>query len=574
MEKQKHIFGMTRRILSVMFLLGAVVLSVITTVHVSRLLLDSDASANLILGEKIAREGGILSATWVYSTELCVLDTQLVYAFLFKLTSDWFAVRVAGALIMQAFLLGSYGYLARQTKMSFNAFCVTGAVLLLPISVAYGRIVLYHNYYMPHITLDFLMIGLFLSAGRKDHWLKGTMWTILRCALLCGIAFCTGMSSIRQLMICGVPLLAAVVLNALLAENGQGEGRLSRLKMQIPSITLAGAAVVSMLAGYLLNTNVLTKIYQVQTYENEILKMEDTEGIMNIIRGFLSAIGFQDYSALFSAKGIVSVALLIAMILILILTFHTIRHTMDESARFMQIYMLMCLFTMTSVFLFLADGNWLYELYYVPVLVWILPALGKSEIRPPEETGKNTDKKEWLRLILGTDTRPMNMHRLVSVAVCMLLAVSGIYYSIFFNKPSEYGTEITYSGLNYTDIGTAESLRPVAEYMKEQGFTLCYATYWNAGVITELSDGQVRSVSVEAGTRRRPIRYYTWLTDLNLRDSEWLAKQKVCLLADIELESQLEEMKDVRDTVVELKDFDGDIVYEIKDPLAFADIMS
>ena len=41
-------------------------------------LLDSDMSSEMILGQLLARNNGILSDQWYYSTELRVLNTQLI----------------------------------------------------------------------------------------------------------------------------------------------------------------------------------------------------------------------------------------------------------------------------------------------------------------------------------------------------------------------------------------------------------------------------------------------------------------------------------------------------------------
>ena len=48
-------------------------------------LLDSDMSSEMILGQLLARNNGILSDQWYYSTELRVLNTQLIYALFFRL---------------------------------------------------------------------------------------------------------------------------------------------------------------------------------------------------------------------------------------------------------------------------------------------------------------------------------------------------------------------------------------------------------------------------------------------------------------------------------------------------------
>ena len=210
-----------KRILCAALLLLALVVSFRTAWIVSSTLLDSDASSELILGEKLAREGGILSSTWFYSTELRVLYNQIVYSLLFRLFSDWSLVRFLGAVIMQLLMLGAFYFLSRQAKIPFERFCVGGAAMLLPFSVAYGRIVLYHNYYIPHIIVVLTTVGLYLSLAKENR--SERKWAFpLKAALLCLLAFGGGLGGVRQLMICTGPLLVSVFLSALFSENGAG----------------------------------------------------------------------------------------------------------------------------------------------------------------------------------------------------------------------------------------------------------------------------------------------------------------------------------------------------------------
>ena len=48
-------------------------------------LLNSDDSSELVLGRLLASENRLLSKNWYYSTELRVVNTQIFYAFFFKL---------------------------------------------------------------------------------------------------------------------------------------------------------------------------------------------------------------------------------------------------------------------------------------------------------------------------------------------------------------------------------------------------------------------------------------------------------------------------------------------------------
>ena len=65
----------------------SLILSIFTTWHVTGHILDSDASSEMVLAQQLSQNGGILSRDWIYSTELRVMSTQLVFAPLFLLFS-------------------------------------------------------------------------------------------------------------------------------------------------------------------------------------------------------------------------------------------------------------------------------------------------------------------------------------------------------------------------------------------------------------------------------------------------------------------------------------------------------
>ena len=97
---KKQVFALVKRVLCVLLLILSLVMTIRTAWTVSTTLMDSDTSSELVLSEKLAREGGIMSDSWVYSTELQVIDCQIIYSLLFRLTSDWSLVRFWGSVIM------------------------------------------------------------------------------------------------------------------------------------------------------------------------------------------------------------------------------------------------------------------------------------------------------------------------------------------------------------------------------------------------------------------------------------------------------------------------------------------
>ena len=95
-----------------------------------------------------------------------------------------------------------------------------------------------------------------------------------------------------------------------------------------------------------------------------------------------------------------------------------------------------------------------------------------------------------------------------------------------------------------------------------------YADYWDAAVITELTDGQVRSVPVILGTRKHPLKYSDWLGDRTLRDPEFAAQQKAAILANFDISTSLEEKNPYG--AEETSSFGGYSLYNLPDPAALA----
>ena len=93
-KKQKQL------ILEILLLLAAYIVFITTFTDIALGVLNSDMSSELILSNLLNQEKGILSTNWFYSTELRVLNTQLVFAPLFNFFESWTNVRIWGTAIL------------------------------------------------------------------------------------------------------------------------------------------------------------------------------------------------------------------------------------------------------------------------------------------------------------------------------------------------------------------------------------------------------------------------------------------------------------------------------------------
>ena len=558
-----------KRVLCILVLVLAVIMTLRTSWIVSTSLLDSDTSSELILAEKLAREGGILSKTWFYSTELQVIDCQIIYKLFFLLTSDWSLVRFLGCTVMQLMMLGAFGFLARQARMPFNRFCLGGAALLLPFSVPYGRIVLYHNYYAFHVIFALMTVGLYLGilrrAQQEKYWKRWPFWLCV--AGEAAVSFGAGLNGVRQLMVCTVPLAAAALLSAMVSERGKLPEQQNRFRASLPAIGWGLFPFLMSGAGYLVNIFAFASQYSYTDYTGMYVSMGNLGVLSEILRNFLITLGFHDYCDLFTLHGLLGIGAFLIWLITVLLGFHTLRNTKDPAARFLWIFMFMVHLVMVCVFMLLSLEGFRMELYFLPVTFWILPALGKADLRPDSGLPQEEKKKAFPAKLLAGDA-PLSVHGLVATLVLVLFLANGVYYTLFFRDPKTWGKQIEYNGLSYGETQTVEALQPVADYLKENGYTLVYADYWDGAVITELTDGQVKSVPIELGNRKHPLKYSNWLGDNDLRDPDFVSQQKAAILANFDIATNLEEGNQYG--AVESTSFGGKTLFDMPDPATLA----
>lgn len=146
--------------------------------------LDADMSSELILAKILSKQNAILTSDWYYSTELRVLNTQLIYAIFFKVFHDWTVIRTASVIVMYLLLLLGIWYFVQQYHCR-ECFGVVGALFLLPFSQTYFNIVLSGAYYIPHI-----LISIFSLALIEHYFNKRWKWLI---GVNCGLAFVAGL---------------------------------------------------------------------------------------------------------------------------------------------------------------------------------------------------------------------------------------------------------------------------------------------------------------------------------------------------------------------------------------------
>lgn len=444
-------------------------------VFVATHILDGDASDFLNRARIIAQCRNPFTQDIHLTTELRPLDIATVFSLFFYFTNDWSLVRICGTALMQALYVASFFYLCKRAHVaSPRVRAVSAALLLLPFSVPYGRIVLYHAHYILYLTNAFWMLGLTLGLVECKERRKA----ILPACLLGALWAFVGLNGVRHMLILGLPLLAFAAVRALAAlrgyrwENGRltGEDAFSHTETARLLWVLAGS-MACFLVGYLIHSKVLIRVYDMANMGSaSFCPNQGPAHYTDIFNGWLVASGVRCSSLpLIGTAGAALCAALFSFGYLLAVSAASLWEKGPIGPRLMEGMLAASFATTTLVFVF-DSGNRFYELYYVPVVALAFPTLAQELMKLKE--------------------RAVSACRKLLIALsCACFLYQGAY-TMYYVTVDRWDMD-DWTGLSQQDIFLADTAQKHADFMKEASYTHALAPYWYANVIMELTDGEL-----------------------------------------------------------------------------------
>lgn len=418
--------------------------------------LDADMSSELALAQHLAETGRLISQDWLYSTEVRVLNTQLVFTPLMAIFgADWQLVRVLGCLILLALMAASCVFCARMLGARMSYALVFAGIGVLPVSVVYAQMIVIGAYYVPHAILTNLMIGLTAAAAGKKR--RGASL-----ALLAALSLVMGASSIRYLLCAAIPSAAAGIWMAVFPRREKMDGTERRLV----AFSLGSAALSAV--GYVLGQKWLNAQFDFggARYNGSRLVALTSENLFELLDqafdGLIKLMGFLEGRIMLSAQGLLSVGALGLLVLSALLCMRAAKEAKAEDTRVdgPARYGLLALVFSAAVTLFtfvFVDGLYLNR-YWLPVMTLGAPVMAMCLSR---------ERRCALR-VLG-----------LAAFACVVLGLSAVQIRSSMANP---------------EIGEDDWHK--AQLVRESGITLGYASFWNANVLTELTDGEIEVVGM------------------------------------------------------------------------------
>ena len=503
-------------------------------------MLDSDASSEIMLSDLLFREKALYSEDWYYSTEFNI-QNQLVYGFLFNFFDGWVNVRFFGTCILQGIYLLSFLYMMSRSGLSRKAVLVGGILAMLPYCVSYGRIVLYHCYYLPYFVPGVILTGLLFSVIGKPG--APRFMTVLRYVLIVLVSFLSSVLYVRQLFILMLPI-AGCLFFFLLARTGEN-GTPYRKWMIVPVVMCAAGA-----AGTLFNAAVLIPGLDLYRQTEQNLTVADAGAWRSILQAAAVQFGFRTDVPIFSLPGVLSLGgLFSAAVLIFTSVRDLFRRDIPDFREFL-------LRTLLPVNLMLN------------VVIFIF---GEVPFRSPEDYSRYMlSASVWIAPLLCcrlSEKLKLPDIRRVTVTVCTLFFVlNGIWNGLFFTDPVTFAQP--YDGLVYNDPILADRLQTALEYIRAHDYDAGYAFLTEANVLVELMNG-FPVVPLHRG--RVGLEYSNWLSRRSYKTAE---ADKAFFLMTREDEATYAEIPAMSHAERVYFDDEGFVMYEITDLPAFREAIS
>lgn len=418
----------------------------LTLVTASRIfirgIVDADMASELVLCRQLFEERSLLSANWYYSTEIRVLGNQLIFTPLFALFSSWQMIRFVGTVLLHALLVVSYLFMAKCLKLGRWSPAFAG-LILLPISGEYFYFVLYGAFYLPYIITSFFVLGLlFYKPAKKVRQRVATL-------ALAMLSFCAGLNGMRQLLVLFVPLFLSTLLYTF-----QVFDRCANKESRSTALRPLGLSTLSLLLSVIgagVNQVIFTRIYHFQTFGNVTYTQFSFESLGRVLQGILSAFGYQAGGLLFGADTLYNGACAMLVLVFIIALYGLLRHrsTLRTSKAILVYFFVCALCTFTLLYVF---TNMSYAVRYsMPILVFAFPII-----------------QIYLNDISCSKTL---RNTLIGMLVLSLCASTALLYRYNLQSAQPHERKV------------------VTDLLVKEGCSAGYATFGNANILTEYSDG-------------------------------------------------------------------------------------
>lgn len=466
-------------------------------------LMESDSASDIFYAHLLSKEGRVISNNWFFSTEIRILDNELVFALLFRLFPrlGWWKIETIGTAIMNGLMGLSGVMLAYQLGWGRKSIWMFGFTLL-PYGTSGFYYVLMHGagYYVYAIMQVFLVLSLFFAIVNDGGKSKKRLW--IKYSIYMGCSLLIGIQGIRLLENLYAPLLLSSIVFFLIDKKRGGEIHSIHQNAREMGSFLKVSLVGSLCAcgGYIANRLLLRSIYTWGGADSLQWKEFSIAPIEVLFREIMSNLGFLGGFELFSKKGFTSLAAIVIFAVVVALLVGTCKKgRVYRQDRFIVCFFLAALLVHALAYIFfMQEYKSRYMLPFFMVLPYVIVTIVK-EWKP--------GCKRIILMVLG---------------VCFFLTS--------VNAASVVHEQGNHKGINII------KQKEMADFLVRNGYQYGFSTFWFSNSTVQLSEGQLKICALVSP---KIFEKYEWLSTEEQIDYSWSDKT-FFIVSDTELEASKE----------------------------------
>ena len=413
---------------------------------------DADLASEMVLADLLNREGRLMTDSWYYSSELRIVSPVPLYQLGLTLFHSWHAARVFAVAVMLAVTIACFLYAAKPCGLCAGGL-YTAAVLALPFTRVYAEFSVFGCYYSVFLGIIFLLLGMLMRMGKE----KGR---IRRFLLMAFLSLWGGLAGVRLLMTFVLPLGLALVWETLSALRGHRTLREGCSTLPIPMLAAAALSFALLLAGWMINTRVLSQLYTFDSYGTTHVAEPDAEILTYQFTEAIEFFGFREASSLISLRGLLALFSIALAGFAFVSPARALREEKGffTAPRVLELYALFA--ALCGIAVNLSTQNFGCQ-YYLPGLLAMIAVLDRRIARS----------------------------RLPKAAMQLLcLAFAGVFAlnaAVYVREDLPHG---------------ATNQEQAAAWLKDAGLERGYATFWNGANLSQATDGALEVWVLEEPT--------------------------------------------------------------------------
>lgn len=409
---------------------------------------DSDLASELLLAKECIREKNFWPLGWYYATEVRVLNTQLIATPLFLIFSDWNTVKALTsliALLILGFVFWKYLEYLKIKSVWIKLLCCI--FIIAPFSEREWYTMGGENYYIPHVVMQFIYVTTFLKLCFADISEKSKKRTEIFFYIW---AFICGISTIRYIINFLFPLFLTIL--TLKLTDKENKAKITDIKEFWLKDTKLFYATLGMFIGgfgYICNATVLQALYTFSHWEKITFNTLGQFSLTTIIISVFKIFGYQNNVGVFSPLGVIDIFLYVGITIFVVFYVQSMKHDLPSPQKIFLAYAAIT-FACNVFVLFSTEFK---NYHLLPVTINLIPALAIML-----ENESLSSLKRWaLGLTWST------------------LLITSSFATIQYMMTTDENAD----------------KHAVIHYLENSEYRFGYATFWNANIVTYLTNGKI-----------------------------------------------------------------------------------